>query len=500
MTLSSAQRGLWALDQLAPGSAFYNVPLAYRLRGPLDAGRLSAAVERVAGRHEVLRTSIVSVEGAPEGIVRPASDFRLGFSDLCDLPEGRREAEALRRALETARRAFDLERDVPFRAELVRLTPADHVLVLTWHHTAADERSARLVVREIVAGYSEGLDALRRPAVQYGDVALRGEASLHGEELDVLLAYWRKTLRDAPASISLPTDRPAPPVPSFKGAVVEVPLPPDLVAGLEAIANARATDLDVTLLAGFEVLLHRYTSQDDLVLGRAVDGRTDETAAVVGTFVNVLPLRVDAAGNPAFGGLVERVRDRMEELEHHRGIPFERLVEELHPRRGSGGAPSFQVVFAVEETADEPPSLGDVTVEEMPLEAATARFDLLLTIAHGRDGVAAYFEFATDLFDAATVRRLARHWVNLLRAAAAAPERRIGGLDLMDSRELEEVVGLGATPGGAARPPVHVTIAGQAEVRPDAPAVVSGEVTISYAGLMARSGAVAAELQRRGVR
>ncbi|MDQ3913983.1 MAG: amino acid adenylation domain-containing protein [Actinomycetota bacterium] len=487
-SLSPAQRGLWVLDQLAPGNAFYNVPVAYRLRGDLDTAALSDALRLVAERHEVLRTSIVADHGAPAALLRPPGAFAPETADLSALPEGRRDAEAYRRVVVEAGRPFDLAAELPFRSLLLRLSKTDHVLVAVFHHVAADETSAAIVLREVAAAYGD-IAAGRRPGlppvrVQYAEVARRQRESLRGEDLDVLLAYWRKQLHDAPREIALPFDRPAPPVPSYKGATVAVELPEDVTAATAALAGAENVAPDVVLLAGFAAVLHRYTSQDDLVLGWLVDGRGDGMRDVVGTFVNVLPLRVGFAGDQTFAALVADVRDALSELTEHRELPLEKLIEELRPRRTSGHAPLFQVAVAASTPPADELVLAGLEAERVPLEESTARFDLFLGITRGPRGVRGALELATDVFDPATIHALGRHWVNLLRAAVVAPQERVSALAMLDERERAELLSGGAAGEGPEHAPlVHEAVALQAATRPDAPAVVAGDVTLSYAEL-----------------
>ncbi|MDQ3982571.1 MAG: amino acid adenylation domain-containing protein, partial [Actinomycetota bacterium] len=449
---------------------------------------LRQAVETVVERHEVLRTSIVSEGGAPAARPRPAREFRLEVADLSDLPEGRREAEVLRHAVAAARRPFDLATELPSWGRLLRLSGDDHLLSLTFHHVAADDASVRLVLREIARAYAG--KPLPPAGAQYADVAQRGAGARRGEDLDVLLAYWRKTLRGAPASMRLPTDRPAPPVPTFKGATVDVELP-----------AASALD-DAGLLTAFAVLLHRYTSDDDLVLGWSVDGRTEETRDVVGTFVNVLPLRVDLSGDPSFERALARVRTALDGLIRHAELPFETLVEELRPGRDPAHNPLFQVAMAVADAPrDEPLELPGVEVESVPLDVSTALFDLFLDVERTKDGVNASFELATDVFDVATVRALGRHWTNVARAAVAGPDVPISRLPLLDDAERREVVGRFA---GGDLPDddlvlVPEAIAARAERHPDDVAVVTGRGRLTYAELDREADAVAAALVARGV-
>ncbi|HEX2196605.1 MAG TPA: amino acid adenylation domain-containing protein, partial [Actinomycetota bacterium] len=494
MTLSAAQRGLWALDQLAPGNAFYNVALAYRLRGPLDASRLAGAVRAVVERHEVLRTSIEAEDGVPVARLRPAGDFAVAFDDA-HVPGGRRDAEAVRAASSEAGRPFDLAAEPPFRARIVRLAPDDHVLSLTSHHVAADEVGLRVVASEVAVAYSSGAASLRPVGLQYAELARRDDAELHGEDLDVLLAFWRKTLRGAPEQVRLPADRPAPAVPTFKGATVAVDVDEELVARLDGLGP-----LDAVLLAGLLVLVHRYTSFEDVVVGWSVDGRTTETGDVVGTFVNVLPLRAAVRGDDSFTDVVSEAARAAEEVRGHAELPFERLVEELRPRRAGAVSPLFQIAMSVGDAFPETSTLADVEVAEIPLEAATAQFDLFLDVKRGPGGVTVAFDLATDSFDPATIQRLGRHWVNLLRAGAANAAAPVSSLPLLDVDERAEILELsdgGAAPAEA--PLVHEAIAARAGEHPSAVAVVAPDGETTYAELEQRAAEVAGALSAAGV-
>ncbi|HYP24458.1 MAG TPA: amino acid adenylation domain-containing protein, partial [Actinomycetota bacterium] len=490
--LSAAQRGLWALDQLAPSSAFYNVAAAYRLHGPLDVDALGAALATVVERHEVLRTSIESAGGVPAGVVRDAGPA-LAVDDLSGVAPSRRDAEALRAAAAEAARPFDLAAEAPFRARLLRLAPADHVLSVTAHHVAADEASLRTVLGEVSRAYAG--EALPEAPLQYAEIAAREAGVLHGEDLDVLLAFWRKTLRDAPARMRLPFDHPAPAVPAFRGAAVETHVEPSVVAALESVAP-----LETVLLAAFGVLLHRYTSADDLVVGWPVDARTGSTRDVVGTFVNLLPLRLRVRGDDSFRDVVGRVDETVQAARAHRELPLETLIEELRPRRGPGHMPLFQVAVSVGDEPQEALSLVDVAVTPIPLEPATAQLDLFLDVKRSSEGLRARFELSTDVFDPPTIHALSRHWENLLRAIAGDPDGRVVSLALLDD---EEAAGLlRDADGGRAPEPAGLVpdmVVERARLRPDAVAVVAPDGELTYGELDARSAAIAAGLAERGI-
>ncbi|HEX2295537.1 MAG TPA: amino acid adenylation domain-containing protein, partial [Actinomycetota bacterium] len=498
--LSAAQRGLWALEQLAPRSAFYNVAAAYRLRGRIDVAALEAAFAAVVARHDVLRTTIEDDDGVPRGRVHDATEFALSLDDRSYDPPGRSDAEAMRAAAVEAGRPFDLAADLPVRARLLRLGPEDHVLSVTAHHVAADEAALRTVLAEVAAAYSSGAAALPPAPLQYADLARREAGALRGEDLDVLLAFWRKTLRDAPAEIRLPFDHPRPAVPTFRGAAAQVASGADVAGALDAVAGARATTFETVVLAAFAALLHRYTSDDDLVVGWPVDGRTAETSGVVGTFVNVLPLRLRVRRHETFGELVDRVDAAVEAVREHRALPLETLIEELRPRRPAGRSPLFQVAISVADEGGDGLDLPGVETTPLELQPSTAPLDLFAGVERSPGALRTRFEVATDVFDPATIHALARHWANLLAAVAADPDAPVGALPLLDAAEAARLVGRsrGATP-PATTTPVHEAVSRVARDRPDAVAVLAPGEEVTYEELDARSAEVAASLVDHGV-
>ncbi|MEW5928180.1 MAG: amino acid adenylation domain-containing protein [Gemmatimonadota bacterium] len=504
--LSSGQGRLWFLHLLDPESPLYNVPRAYRLRGPLNAAVLRRALGAVEERHAVLRARFVERGGEPEMVVGPAGAARLPLVDLRGVPAARREGEAWRRVREAAARPFRLADEPPLRAWLFCLAGDDHVLLLCVHHVAADEWSVRVLARDLSAAYAAaaagGPAALPALPLQYADWAAWERERLDGPGMEQHLAWWRERLAGAPP-LDLPGDRPRPPVRSFRGAVHPFLLPAGTRERCAALAReSRATPF-AALLAAFQLLLHRYTGQDDLVVGSPSAGRTRaELEALVGFFVNTLAIRVDAGGDPAFRELLRRAGEAAAGAVAHQEVPFDRLVEELRPERDPSRPPLVQVALAFQNVPGEPPSLPGVRAEASEVDNGTAKFDLTLFLYDEPAGLRGRLEYAADLFDRGTAARFAEHFARLLAGALAAPDRPASALPLLGDDERRTVL---AEAHGAARArPRDASLAElfaeRAAASPDAVAVEHGDERVTYAGLDARAERLARRLAAAGVR
>ncbi|HLL47390.1 MAG TPA: condensation domain-containing protein, partial [Longimicrobiaceae bacterium] len=387
LPLSFGQRQLWVVERMGGAEGVYNVPLALRLSGPLAAAALERALGSLVRRHEGLRTVFrAAVDEEPVQLALPPGDLALPTADLSGLPPAAREAEAERLAGEEARAPFDLERGPLFRARLLRLEEREHVLLLCMHHVVTDEWSQGVVFRELGALYgafAEGRPSpLPPPPLQAADHAAWQREHLRGERLERLLAWWTRRMDGAPAALELPADRPRPPVQSFRGARHELVLDAALAARLRELGRRQGATLFMTLLAAFDVLLARYTGEEDVVVGTPVAGRTrPELEGVVGFLVNTVALRTDCSGDPAFGELLARVREATLGAWEHRELPFDKLVEALAVPRDPGRNPVFQVLFSSQAARAAPPALPGLEVRPEPWRAATAKFDLALEVA-----------------------------------------------------------------------------------------------------------------------
>ncbi|WP_437675091.1 amino acid adenylation domain-containing protein [Sorangium sp. So ce131] len=504
--LSFVQERLWFLDQLVAGAPVYHVAAAVRFAGALDPRALEQALTAITARHEALRTRFPSVGRQPVQEILPAAPVALHPRDLSDRPE--RERAALLRAIlqDEARRPFDLAEAPPVRWTLVRVSDREHVLALTCHHLTTDGWSMAVLLREIVALYGAfaagGAPALAPLPLQYADHALwqraqDGAGAYHNE-----LAYWRERLERPVAPLDLPADRPRPPVQTYAGAREELALRPDLVERLAALGRREGATLFATLAAGLFVLLHRYTGQTDLCVGAPVAARPRVALeGVVGCFINTLALRVDLSGNPRLTDVLARVRAAIAEAQAHQNVPFERVLQALPLARDLGRSPLFQVMFSMQPPLPPTPALPDLAIAAEQLDTGTAQFDLALdVVSDGRDGrgARAAWEYNTDLFDAATIRRLTEHLGVVLESMAARPDARLGELSLLGASDPLLSPG---QPERVAAPSacVHALFEAEAARRPTAVALIHGDEQLTYAAVDERASRLAHHLRRLGV-
>ena len=497
--LSFAQRRLWFLNQLEPESPAYNMPAAVRLRGTLDAFALALSLGEIVARHEALRTRIVLVGDEPLQAPAPPGPFVLPLADLAALPAlpgSMREAEGHRLAAQEARLPFaDLARSAPCRFRLVRLGPADHLLLATFHHLVADGWSLGVFVRELsllYQAFSTGRPSPLPPlGVQYADWAVWQQRWAAGEGE---LAWWRERLAGELPDASLPADRPYPLAPSGRGAVRSLALPPGLSPALAALGREERATLFMTLAAGFLALLSRWTGADDLLLGTPVaNRRAPEIEEGIGLFVNTVVLRGDLSGRPDFRALLGRVRDEVLGAYGHQDLPFERLVEVLHRRR------LFQAVFTLEEPLLETARLPGLTLERIETASGTAKFDLTLNLARSGEGLGASLEYATDLFDSTTAERLLGAFSALLSGVAAAPGRPVVEIELLSGAQRHQLAAeWNDTAVGLGDETLGELFLRQVKRVPEAVAVSFGDEQVSYGELARRSGELAAAASGEG--
>jgi amino acid adenylation domain-containing protein len=501
--LSFAQEQLWFLTQLAPQAPTYNVPLALRLDGPCDRTALQRALQAMVARHESLRTTFPSVDGRPWQVIGPPAAVELGLTDLSGLPAGQRGAELTRVATTQARRPFALDQGPLLRTHLVRLGETSHVLVLTVHHIVYDGWSSGVFLRELGALYDQfttGAEAgLAEPALQYADYALWQREQLTGDRLAQLLEYWTATLADAP-TLELPTDRPRPAVQSFAGTNESLEIPGPLAGALRELSRAHGATLFMTLLAGYAVLLSRYSGQDDIVVGTPAANRTrTELEPVIGYFVTMLALRIDLSGDPSFLELLDRVRQATMGAYVHQDLPFTTLVDALRLERDPSRSPVFQTGFTVQDSQDGAfSSTLRVDVDDVP--TATAKTDLSLFVTESADRLGLGMEYAVGLFDPATVQRMLTHLRVLLEGVVADPGRRLSQLPLLTAQERRrQLVEWNDTAAAVPTQLVHELFAAQAAATPEATAAVLGDQSVSYRELDRQANQVARYLQHLGV-
>lgn len=503
--VSFAQQRLWFLSQLEPDNPSYNLPQILRLKGDLNVDALEQTINAIIARHESLRTTFREVDGEPVQIVSNVHKIKLGFADIKELPESEREDEARRLAVVEVQRPFDLNRDYPLRAVLVRLEDDDHWLLLTMHHIVSDGWSLGIFTRELSKIY-EALAtnheiSLSELSIQYPDFAEWQREWLQGEVLDEHLDYWLKSLAGAPALLKLPTDRPRPAQQSFRGANVVSKLSPQLSRSLIEFSQRQGVTLFMTTLAAFQTLLFRYTGQEDIVVGTPIAGRNrEEIENLIGFFVNTLALRTNVSGNPTFRELLRRVKEVALGAYAHQDLPFEKLVEELNPERDVSHSPVFQVMFGMQNVPRDTTALNGLSITRVPLPSVTAKFDLTLFVNETATGLSCWLEYNTDLFEESTVSRMLRHFEHLLEAVVTDPDRPILRLPLLTEGERARLLTeQNATESDFPKQSIHDAFQKQVEKTPNSVAVVSEYGKLTYAELDRRANQLARHLQKSGV-
>jgi amino acid adenylation domain-containing protein len=504
--LSFAQERLWFLEQLELVGSAYTVAAPLGLSGRVNEAALERAFTAVVARHESLRTRFVDDGGEVVQLVEPPGPFELERMDLGGWPIGERAGEARRLAREMALRPFDLRRGPLLRACLLRLGAEEHVLAVAMHHIVSDGWSMGVLIRDVSAFYAafmHGVEPnLSSLPVQYGDYAVWQREWLKGEVLERQLAYWSGCLKGAPAALALPTDRPRPAVQSFRGAKCFFGVRHEVATALVALSRREGATLFMVLLAAFQVLLSRWSGQEDVVVGTPIAGRTEVgLEGLIGFFANTLALRTDVSGDPSFRALVGRVREGALEAYAHQEVPFEKVVEAVQPVRDLSRQPLFQAAFALRNMPLEEMELPGLRLEQLESDLGTAKFDLSLSMEETAEGLRGTLEYATDLFDGSTIERMASHFQVLLEGIATTPERRLSELPLLTAAEREQLlVRWNETDCNYPRDRcLHELFAAQAARTPDAVAVVHEADQLTYGELEARANQLAHHLRALGV-
>ena len=498
LPLSLAQQRLWFLDQLEPGSSSYNVPTVIRLRGVLNVTALERSVNEIVRRHEVLRTRFPMREGQPVQVIDPPRPISL---TVVESENG--ITQIVQRETQVP---FDLSTGPLLRMSVLRLSAEEHVVLLNMHHIVSDAWSMGIVTRELSAlyqAYNGGADQspLAELSIQYADYAAWQREWLQGERLEQQLAYWRDQLAAVP-TLELPTDYVRPAARSSQGKVYNFSLDGELSAALKQLSQQRGVTLFMTLLAAWQLLLSRYSRQTDVVVGTPIAGRTRrEVESLIGFFVNTVVLRTDCSGDPSFVELLERVREVCLGAYAHQEVPFEKLVEELEPERDLSRTPLFQVLFAMQNTPREVLELSELQVSSVALEAETTKFDVALTLTETERGLQGAVEYRTDLYETATIERMAQRLTLLLQAVASDPERRISQLQLLSEAERQQslVEWNDTRRDYEASKCLHELFEAQVERTPNVTAVVYEDKQLSYRELNERANQLAHYLRRQGV-
>src|SRR5215213_7151460 len=502
---SFAQQRLWLLQQLEPEDTSYNIHRAIRVKGSLDAGALQKALGAIVARQEALRTTFAVVDGSPLQVISPALEVPLPVEDLSSLPGAEREEAVQQWVHEAAREPFDLERGPLFRAGLLRLGEEEHVLLVTMHHVVSDGWSLGVFWRELGALYEAFVrgepSPLEEPPVQYADYALWQRRWLTGEVLGEQLGYWKDQLADV-GSLELPTDHPRPAVRAHLGARQELALPESLTRSLKELSRQEGTTLFMVLLGAFQVLLARYSGQEDIAVGSPIAGRNQaETEELIGFFVNTLVMRTDLSGDPSFREVLSRVREVALGAYDHQDLPFEKLVEELQPERDLSRVPLSQVFFALQNVPREDLKLPNLTLERQNVAGGTVKFDLSLFLFEEDQGLKGRLVYNADLFDDPTIERMLGHLQTLLRGIVEDPDQHLSDLPLLSEAERHQLL-FEWNDTRAEYPEdrcVHELFEERARRTPDAVALIFEERQLTYRELDRRANQLAHHLRALGV-
>jgi amino acid adenylation domain-containing protein len=503
LPLSFAQQRLLFLEELAPGTPLYNILVALRIEGPLEREILQRTFDELVRRHESLRTTFATSGHGAVQVIHPSRSADLRTIDLRGLSPDDRRAEALRLARQEAGRAFDLVRGPLLRVTLLHLSEVDQMLLLAMHHIVSDGWSVELLLREaatLVDAFSRGEDSpLSEPRLQYADFAAWQRRWLQGAVLERQLRYWREQLGSAPEPLALPTDRSRPALRGWRGAQVPVRWPASLAHRIQTLGRHGGATTFMMLLAAFESALHRYTGQERIVVGTPVANRNRaELESLVGFFANTLALAIDLGGDPPFEELVVRVREVALDAYAHQDLPFEMLMDYLQPERDLSRTPIFQVALAFQNLPSRPLTLPHRQVSFVELGGQVSKFDWTLALTETSEGLTGSLEYATDLYDRATVLRFLGNLETLLAGALESPQQRLSELPLLTAAERHQLLGQRrmASPVPA---PLHRLFEAAAERDPQAVAVVDGDRSLRYGELEERANRLAHHLRRLGV-
>ncbi|OYD99113.1 non-ribosomal peptide synthetase, partial [Nostoc sp. 'Peltigera membranacea cyanobiont' 232] len=506
LPLSYSQQRLWFLDQFEPNSSFYNIPIGLRLVGTLEVAALEQSLIEIIHRHEALRTNFITVDGQATQIIQTETNWTVAVVDLQHLPLTEIEIAAQQLVQEQAIQPFDLESEALIRATLVILSPTEQCLLVCMHHVVSDGWSISVFVQELQALYNAYYQGQPSPLlplpIQYADFALWQRQWLQGEVLNSQLSYWKEQLANAPTFLPLPTDRPRPAVQTFNGAYLEFALSGELTQRLIQLSQQQGVTLFMTLLAAYDTLLYRYTGQTDILVGTPIANRDrTEIEGLIGFFVNTLVMRTNLAENPSFNELLPRIREMALSAYAHQDLPFEMLVEALQPERDLSHTPLFQVMFVLQNAPMSEIELTGLTVNSLPIESSTAKFDLTLIMENTVTGLVGWWEYNTDLFDSSTIERVTSHFVTLLEGIVSNPSEQISQLPLLTQIEQQQLVEWNYTQSNYPQDKsIHQLFEEQVELTPDDIAVVYENQHLTYRELNSRANQLAHYLKSLGVK
>ena len=506
--LSFNQQGLWLLNQLMPGESVYHTPTAARLTGVLNVSALTKALQSIVNRHDALRTVFKIVDGAPMQVIQEV-ELETPLIDLTEMWEDQREAEALRILSHEARRPFDLSQGPLVRSVIVRTAEDEHILLVTMHHIVTDGWSIGIFHRELSAlydAYVSGRSAsLPELPIQYPDYALWQRDWFEGEIYESQLAYWKKQFATMPPALELPSDHQRPNVQAyraFRGARQTIVLPAALARRLRVLCQKENVTLFMLLIAAYQILLHRYTGEEDIVVGTPIAGRQmAETEELMGLFINMLAIRGNVSSATTVRNFLKHMKQVALGAYAHQDLPFEQLVKELQPERTLAHNPLFQVMFVLQSEEILPLQLSGLTAQHFRVDHVMANFDLTLDIVERNDELVCLFESNADLFEAETVTRMMTHFRNLLEGMADNLEQRISDLPLLSEAERRQLLveWNDTNTDYPSTQTIQELFEQQVTIAPDAVALICGDEELTYRELNERANQLAHYLRSRGV-
>ncbi|MTJ10022.1 condensation domain-containing protein [Anabaena sp. UHCC 0204] len=431
--LSFAQQRLWFVEQIQPGNSSYNILLAIRLQGALNVTYLEKRFQEIISRHEILRTSFIAVKGEPQQVIYPHLPLKLVVFDIQELPASAQEQEITNLVFQESQQPFDLTQIPLLRVKILQLNPQEFVLVLTMHHIITDAWSIEIFVKELITlyqGFSDQQPAnLPELPIQYADFAVWQRKHLTGKVLENHLNYWQKQLANNLPELKLPTDYPRPEIPTYQGAKKTLVISQDFTEKIKKVSLQLGSTIFMTLLAAFEILLHYYSHQEEIVVGIDVANRNRaETERLIGFFVNQLVLRISVAENPTFQELLQRVKSVTLDAFSHQDLPFDLLVNTFNPKRSLNTSPFFQVKVVLETIHSSSLDFPELTINPIANPSIQTQLDLLLRIKETTQGIITNLEYSTDLFAEATITRMMNNWQEILNQVVGKPDLKLATL------------------------------------------------------------------------
>ncbi|HEX3143829.1 MAG TPA: condensation domain-containing protein, partial [Pyrinomonadaceae bacterium] len=506
--LSYNQQGLWVLNQLMPGESVYHSTSAARLHGPLDVPALKKALQAIVARHDGLRTIFQIVDGEPQQLIQDIA-LDVPLIDLATMDEAHRETEALNILRHEARRPFDLSTGPLIRSVIVRMRDDEHILLVALHHIVTDGWSFGILHRELSSFYEAF--AAGRPSpfadlpIQYSDFAMWQRQWFEGEVYESQLAFWKKQFATMPAPLELPADHSRPGAQAhraFRGDRQTITLPADLTRRIRSLCQKENVTLFMVLMAAYQILLHRYTGEEDIVVGTPIAGRRlPEVEDLIGLFINTLAIRAQVSGDSTVREFLNQVKQVALGAYSHQDLPFERLVKELQPERTLAQNPLFQVMFVLQSEEVQPLNLSGVTAEHFRIDHVMANFDLTLEITDDGDQLVCLFESNADLFERDTIARMMTHFKNVLEGITADPEQKISDVPLLSEDERRQLLvewNDTKTEYPSTRS-IQELFEEQAALTPEAAALIWDDGELAYRDLNARANQLARYLRERGV-